>query len=154
MSDLLSYHHHLRSPEREQDDIMDSADEIASLRKDSPPPEIQNQSSLPPLPAPAPYGKSSSAVEGAHGISIPGTSAPTGFAKSGLVTPGIAPSGATQPRTSPDSTGPPLNVNDALAYLEVVKVKFENWPDIYNQFLDIMKDFKSQVYTITIPLTN
>ena len=35
-------------------------------------------------------------------------------------------------------------LNDALSYLDQVKVRFVNQPDVYNQFLDIMKDFKSQ----------
>ncbi|KAG1465816.1 hypothetical protein G6F46_000726 [Rhizopus delemar] len=39
----------------------------------------------------------------------------------------------------------PLNVKDALTYLDQVKTKFANQPDIYNHFLDIMKDFKSQL---------
>lgn len=39
----------------------------------------------------------------------------------------------------------PLNVTDALSYLDAVKVQFQDRPDVYNQFLDIMKDFKSQV---------
>ncbi|KIO27433.1 hypothetical protein M407DRAFT_55699, partial [Tulasnella calospora MUT 4182] len=43
----------------------------------------------------------------------------------------------------------PLNVKDALSYLEMVKIKFRDRPDVYNQFLDIMKDFKSQ--TIDTP---
>ncbi|KZT20179.1 hypothetical protein NEOLEDRAFT_1182706 [Neolentinus lepideus HHB14362 ss-1] len=38
----------------------------------------------------------------------------------------------------------PLNVTDALSYLDAVKVQFHERPDVYNQFLDIMKDFKSQ----------
>jgi len=38
----------------------------------------------------------------------------------------------------------PLNVKDALSYLELVKVKFSDQPDVYNRFLDIMKEFKSQ----------
>ncbi|KAG2220933.1 hypothetical protein INT45_010686, partial [Circinella minor] len=38
----------------------------------------------------------------------------------------------------------PLNVRDALTYLDQVKVQFSAHPDVYNQFLDIMKDFKSQ----------
>ena len=33
---------------------------------------------------------------------------------------------------------------DALSYLDQVKVRFVDHPDIYNRFLDIMKDFKSQ----------
>lgn len=38
----------------------------------------------------------------------------------------------------------PLNVKDALSYLEQVKYQFNSRPDVYNHFLDIMKDFKSQ----------
>jgi paired amphipathic helix protein Sin3a len=38
----------------------------------------------------------------------------------------------------------PLNVSDALGYLDAVKNKFQNNPDVYNNFLEIMKDFKSQ----------
>lgn len=41
--------------------------------------------------------------------------------------------------------GRPLNVTDALSYLDAVKVQFQDKPEVYNQFLDIMKDFKSQV---------
>ncbi|UZJ52825.1 hypothetical protein CBS101457_002145 [Exobasidium rhododendri] len=37
-----------------------------------------------------------------------------------------------------------LNVKDALSYLDQVKVQFSDHPDVYNRFLDIMKDFKSQ----------
>lgn len=32
---------------------------------------------------------------------------------------------------------------DALSYLDQVKVQFAEHPDVYNRFLDIMKDFKS-----------
>ncbi|KAF2088148.1 hypothetical protein K490DRAFT_64822 [Saccharata proteae CBS 121410] len=34
-------------------------------------------------------------------------------------------------------------LNDALSYLDQVKVQFHDHPDVYNKFLDIMKDFKS-----------
>jgi hypothetical protein len=37
-----------------------------------------------------------------------------------------------------------LKVEDALAYLDQVKMKFEDKPEIYNQFLDILKKFKAQ----------
>ncbi|KAI9346076.1 hypothetical protein DFJ73DRAFT_482536 [Zopfochytrium polystomum] len=37
-----------------------------------------------------------------------------------------------------------LNVDDALAYLNHVKIQFQEQPDVYNSFLDIMKEFKSQ----------
>jgi histone deacetylase complex regulatory component SIN3 len=39
----------------------------------------------------------------------------------------------------------PLNVTDALSYLDAVKVQFQDQPDVYNCFLDIMKEFKSQL---------
>lgn len=37
-----------------------------------------------------------------------------------------------------------LHSQDALSYLDQVKVQFSEHPDVYNRFLDIMKDFKSQ----------
>ncbi|KAM5541748.1 hypothetical protein V8D89_004477 [Ganoderma adspersum] len=70
-----------------------------------------------------------------------------------------------QPLESPTSLGPPdgnmpasagspeqqgggdrpLNVSDALSYLDSVKLQFADQPEVYNKFLDIMKDFKSQL---------
>ncbi|VDO65515.1 unnamed protein product [Heligmosomoides polygyrus] len=37
-----------------------------------------------------------------------------------------------------------LQVEDALSYLDQVKTQFADQPNVYTQFLDIMKDFKSQ----------
>lgn len=37
-----------------------------------------------------------------------------------------------------------LKVEDALSYLDQVKLQFGNQPQVYNDFLDIMKEFKSQ----------
>ena len=42
-----------------------------------------------------------------------------------------------------------LKVEDALSYLDQVKFQFEKQPNVYNHFLDIMKEFKSQ--TIDTP---
>ncbi|KAI9306630.1 hypothetical protein BJ944DRAFT_45137 [Cunninghamella echinulata] len=56
------------------------------------------------------------------------------------------------PTSSDNSTSNgcrPLNVKDALSYLDQVKIRFGDRPEVYNQFLDIMKDFKSQ--TIDTP---
>ncbi|XDG08772.1 hypothetical protein ABKA04_008387 [Annulohypoxylon sp. FPYF3050] len=50
----------------------------------------------------------------------------------------------------PQGQQPILNSSqDALSYLDQVKVQFADQPDVYNKFLDIMKDFKSQ--TIDTP---
>ncbi|KAH9047516.1 paired amphipathic helix, partial [Lactarius deliciosus] len=38
-----------------------------------------------------------------------------------------------------------LNVTDPLSYLDVVKIQFHDSPDVYDVFLDIMKELKSQV---------
>jgi hypothetical protein len=55
---------------------------------------------------------------------------------------GGIPPGSEQPR--------PLNVTDALSYLDAVKIQFQDKPDVYNHFLDIMKDFKSQLYAPSV----
>ncbi|KAJ7613963.1 hypothetical protein FB45DRAFT_1008768 [Roridomyces roridus] len=39
----------------------------------------------------------------------------------------------------------PLNVIDALSYLDAVKAQFWDRPEVYNHLLDMMKDFKNQV---------
>lgn len=44
----------------------------------------------------------------------------------------------------PGTTFQRLKVEDALTYLDQVKLQFEKKPEVYNQFLDIMKEFKSQ----------
>ena len=46
--------------------------------------------------------------------------------------------------TMTDSAARPLNVTDALTYLDLVKNRFRERPEVYNQFLDIMKEFKGQ----------
>lgn len=48
---------------------------------------------------------------------------------------------------SPEFPFRPLNVRDALTYMELVKV---DYPEVYTQFLDIMKEFKLQAYVITV----
>lgn len=47
-----------------------------------------------------------------------------------------------------------LQVEDALSYLDQVKIRFGNDPGIYNKFLDIMKEFKSQRYVSVCALLN
>ncbi|KAF5380136.1 hypothetical protein D9615_006181 [Tricholomella constricta] len=49
---------------------------------------------------------------------------------------------ATQSYTPLDR---PLNVTDALSYLDAVKVQFSDQPNVYNHFLDIMKEFKNEL---------
>ena len=39
---------------------------------------------------------------------------------------------------------PPLVVTDSLNFLDAVKFEFSHQPDVYVQFLDIMKDFKEE----------
>ncbi|PVU95697.1 hypothetical protein BB561_001661 [Smittium simulii] len=41
------------------------------------------------------------------------------------------------------ASGKQVNVRDALSYLDLVKFQFQKQPEIYNRFLGIMKDFKS-----------
>ncbi|CAF0785384.1 unnamed protein product [Didymodactylos carnosus] len=51
---------------------------------------------------------------------------------------------AYQPGNQPSSISSRLKVEDALNYLDKVKNQFSLQPQVYNQFLDIMKEFKSQ----------
>ena len=37
-----------------------------------------------------------------------------------------------------------LNVTDALTYLDLAKNRFQERPEVYNQFLDVMKKFKGR----------
>lgn len=37
-----------------------------------------------------------------------------------------------------------INVQDALRYLDMIKVESDGQPEVYKEFLDIMKDFKLQ----------
>ena len=54
----------------------------------------------------------------------------------------------SQTATMADNSARPLNVTDALTYLDLVKNRFRDRPEVYNQFLDIMKEFKGQTYVV------
>ncbi|KAN0116479.1 hypothetical protein V8E52_005860 [Russula decolorans] len=114
----------------------DSSLQNATLSQ--PAPEIVSEPSAPVAPSPYPPADASS------------VSAPTP-----VIPPRESPSTERQndvePAPQPASesvngiTDRQLNVTDALSYLDAVKVQFHDRPDVYNVFLDIMKDFKSQV---------
>ncbi|KAG6467347.1 hypothetical protein ZIOFF_074820 [Zingiber officinale] len=55
-----------------------------------------------------------------------------------------APSGQTHMAPAANSTAPKLTTNDALAYLKAVKDIFHDKREKYDEFLEVMKDFKSQ----------
>ncbi|GAA5976417.1 hypothetical protein JCM10908_005492 [Rhodotorula pacifica] len=63
--------------------------------------------------------------------------------------PPSAPQPQPQQQQQQQQTQAPLNVRDALQYLDRVKQQFANDYDVYDQFLTIMKDFKTQ--TIDTP---
>ncbi|KAJ7187779.1 hypothetical protein C8R46DRAFT_1340730 [Mycena filopes] len=39
---------------------------------------------------------------------------------------------------------PPLNISGALSYLDAIRNQFRNQPDVYNDFLDLMQEFKTE----------
>ena len=55
-----------------------------------------------------------------------------------------AASSASVTLTQMEDNSQRLKVEDALTYLDKVKIRFGQNPHVYNRFLDIMKDFKSQ----------
>lgn len=58
--------------------------------------------------------------------------------------PNFMPGPSPMPASAQMAHGQQPILNDALSYLDQVKVRFNDQPDVYNRFLDIMKDFKSQ----------
>ncbi|KAG1731662.1 uncharacterized protein EDB91DRAFT_1238915 [Suillus paluster] len=46
----------------------------------------------------------------------------------------------------------PINVTDASSYLDAVKVQFHGQPDVYNHSLDMVKDFKSGLTSLSVRL--
>ncbi|CAF4772035.1 unnamed protein product, partial [Rotaria sp. Silwood1] len=75
---------------------------------------------------------------------IPNTSSPVNLFSN--LSSGIVPPNNTNTSTfsQGQSTSSRLKVEDALSYLDKVKNQFALQPQVYNQFLDIMKEFKSQ----------
>ncbi|XP_030387063.1 uncharacterized protein LOC115633731 isoform X2 [Scaptodrosophila lebanonensis] len=57
--------------------------------------------------------------------------------------PGSGGGGSTPPQGQSGNATPRLKVEDALSYLDQVKYQYADQPQIYNNFLDIMKEFKS-----------
>ncbi|KAI8900508.1 hypothetical protein BC833DRAFT_618450 [Globomyces pollinis-pini] len=113
----------------------------SSIGKHKPPAPKQNsQNSNPPiLPSMPPYSHDSNQGHFNQPQTLPPVSS---FSQE--------PPSTIPPRTQPAPTEDrnkvlkPLNVKDALSYLDQVKFKFSGQPEVYNRFLDIMKDFKSQ----------
>lgn len=56
----------------------------------------------------------------------------------------IAPATATTPTTQS------MQLNDAFAYLDRVRAEFADQPEIYNKFLQVMREFKSNRYLLFI----
>ncbi|XP_072393755.1 paired amphipathic helix protein Sin3a [Diabrotica undecimpunctata] len=111
------------------------------------------QSGLYPPTPPVSYGHPLPAATTPHSLKPPAMSIPVG-GHSQLRTAGGSPSGAgmqeSAQQQSPNTTNfQRLKVEDALSYLDLVKFKFGAKPQVYNDFLDIMKEFKSQ--TIDTP---
>lgn len=60
----------------------------------------------------------------------------------------IPPQQVSPPATQQAGRQSQVKFENALDFLDQVKLQFANQPRVYNQFLDIMKDFKAQWYSI------
>jgi len=100
--------------------------------------ETELESAAPGVPSPNPPADSSSASAPTPMIAAP--ESPATEKQDNVET---APQPAIEAVNG--STDRQLNVTDALSYLDAVKIQFNDRPDVYNVFLDIMKEFKSQV---------
>ncbi|KAJ1675234.1 hypothetical protein EV182_001669, partial [Spiromyces aspiralis] len=144
----------------------------ASGRVSLPPPNIPKSSassgaavssplpgpSLAPIYSPSATGSSHESSRAQPLALPPPPAASSSSSLSSLPLPrAVTPSRPPASTSALNSGGPPpqensnraLNVQDALSYLDNVKVVFRDRPEVYNNFLDIMKDFKSQ--TIDTP---
>jgi len=81
----------------------------------------------------------------AHGAVAFGGGPPSSVRTTTIGQPGgQQPGGVSLPNSGGNPSFQRLKVEDALSYLDQVKYKFGNQPQVYNDFLDIMKEFKSQ----------
>lgn len=113
------------SGKEESTELLLAAEELAEVKRDVSMPPVQPNAELAQTQSPAPMVHESSAP-------------PSNAAPSNVRLPPLSYlEGQPQERQ--------LNVTDALSYLDAVKVQFQDQPDVYNQFLDIMKDFKGQL---------
>ena len=98
--------------------------------------EKVERASTPPVPAPVPMSRSDSkdVIMQAEDMSA--------HASTSQLSRKTSP---TDPQNYPLPTDRPLNVTDALTYLDDVKGQFQDKPDVYNHFLDIMKEFKNEL---------
>ncbi|KAK7790679.1 hypothetical protein R5R35_008201 [Gryllus longicercus] len=95
-------------------------------------------------PAP-PHGLHQTSAHGALRHKVHGCLTPTGSAAAPAAGLGSAGAAAAQAAGQQQQQQfQRLKVEDALSYLDQVKYKFGNQPQVYNDFLDIMKEFKSQ----------
>jgi paired amphipathic helix protein Sin3a len=103
-------------------------DENASFAPPNIPPTAVDQPPSPPPPPPAE------------------PSLPADIGQDAVDPPAACPEqGDSMDATDAGLAARPLNVTDALGYLDCVKQQFADQSDVYNRFLDIMKDFKSQL---------
>ncbi|XP_017476361.1 PREDICTED: uncharacterized protein LOC108366452 isoform X1 [Rhagoletis zephyria] len=87
-------------------------------------------------------------ISSSQNISVSGGGGPLTAAPPTLTVQQAAPPPPTSSQQGPPQPGQPgapprLKVEDALSYLDQVKFQYADQPQIYNNFLDIMKEFKS-----------
>ena len=88
------------------------------------------------------FASNSSTLDGVGGAFLPGP-ASTSQQLSAINSAAQPPQAVANGGSGMNSGQQPI-LNDALTYLDQVKVRFQDQPEVYNKFLDIMKDFKSQ----------
>lgn len=70
---------------------------------------------------------------------------PTNSASTAIPLTSTTPTSTTSNVTSTGSTSTTqsMQLNDAFAYLDRVRAEFADQPEIYNKFLQVMREFKS-----------
>lgn len=77
---------------------------------------------------------------------------PLGPASAAAPPPQAAAAPPAQPPAGGATAGQKLTTNDALVYLKAVKDKFQDKRDKYDEFLEVMRDFKSERSLYSLPI--
>jgi hypothetical protein len=77
---------------------------------------------------------------------------PLGPASAAAPPPQAAAAPPAQPPAGGATAGQKLTTNDALVYLKAVKDKFQDKREKYEEFLEVMRDFKSERSLYSLPI--
>lgn len=102
------------------------------------------------MAGPHPHGIHGQPLGAPRIISPTYTAPPPGYGHVMMGPAGLANYHVPPPPSSQAPQPQKMELHDAFAYLDRVKAEFSDQPDVYNRFLQIMREFKANAYEIII----